>query len=633
MARKSKKRRKRDKKAVPPIVLGVRKKILFTLIALALSCLVVVSLEGVLRVAGYGGDTRLFVPAEAETDRFLACNRQIGRQYFLNLSKPPKLSWDVFLKDKPSNGVRMFVLGGSTAAGFPYGNNLMFSRILNVKLQDVFPEKKIEIVNTAMTAINTYTQLDFMDEIIAQQPDAILIYSGHNEFYGALGVASRESLGRNPVVARAYLKLHRLKLFALARNAIGVLKNRGESAKTKGSDFDPSATFMERMVDERNIDYGSPLYRQGKKQFADNLDRIYWKAQRAGIPIVISELVSNIRDQRPFRAGGRDSIDSADEVFRKARALDERGDYERAKRHYVRARNLDALRFRASEEFNGIIRTTAQRYGGPVVPMESYFEAASPQGIVGDNLMVDHLHPNVDGYFIMAEAFFDTLKEAKLISSEWDAARIRPMEYYQQNWGMTDLDTACADLRIRYLKGGWPFKPKSVRNRTLESFRPQTEVEALALRILTDDSASVITGHYELAKKYDKKKDYLAAYEEYCALYHTIPWRTSFLHGAANSLLGLRRYDEVPPLLVRSLDIRKTFFAQRWLGHLLVNQGKFKEAIPILERARGEHEDNRQVLMCLEKAYQYTGRADEADAIREKLKALSPENKSATTSP
>jgi tetratricopeptide (TPR) repeat protein len=163
---------------------------------------------------------------------------------------------------------------------------------------------------------------------------------------------------------------------------------------------------------------------------------------------------------------------------------------------------------------------------------------------------------------------------------------------------------------------------------TLESFRPRNEVEALALRVLTDDRASVITEHYGLAQKYEKQKKYLPAYEEYRALYHTIPWRTSFLNGAANCLLRLRRYDEVPPLLVRSLEIRETFFAQRWLGHLLVNEGKYDEALPYLERAREGHEDNRQVLTCLEKAYRELGRVGEAAALRARLEALSSRGES-----
>ncbi|HPY52298.1 MAG TPA: SGNH/GDSL hydrolase family protein, partial [Sedimentisphaerales bacterium] len=389
MATQSRKaKRGKGKRPTPRVVLSRKKKIAFAFIALVLSGALLLLVEGCLRLFRYGGDPRLFVAASVEGGRFLTCNREIGRQYFPYLVKVPKPSWDAFLKDKPSNGVRMFVLGGSTAAGFPYGNNLMFSRILNVRLQEAFPDRKIEIVNTAMSATNTYTQLDFLDEILAQKPDAILIYSGHNEYYGALGVASRESLGQSPAVARAYLKLRRLKLFVLAQDAVGLVRGM----RKQGADYDPSATLMERMVGAKAIPLDSRLYRQGTKQFAENLDRIYQKARVAGVPIVVSELVSNVRDQRPFVSVATGSAPAADLVFRDAQALDREGDHEQAHRLYTKAKDLDALRFRASEEFNEILHETARRYGGAVVPMKSRFEAASPEGIIGDHLMVDHLH-------------------------------------------------------------------------------------------------------------------------------------------------------------------------------------------------------------------------------------------------
>ena len=34
---------------------------------------------------------------------------------------------------------------------------------------------------------------------------------------------------------------------------------------------------------------------------------------------------------------------------------------------------------------------------------------ASPKAAVGSELMLEHLHPNVDGYFVLADAFHDSL--------------------------------------------------------------------------------------------------------------------------------------------------------------------------------------------------------------------------------
>lgn len=62
-------------------------------------------------------------------------------------------------------------------------------------------------MNTSLVATNSYTIRDMVPEILEQQPDMVIIYSGHNEYYGALGVGSSQSLGRYPMVTNFYLRL------------------------------------------------------------------------------------------------------------------------------------------------------------------------------------------------------------------------------------------------------------------------------------------------------------------------------------------------------------------------------------------------------------------------------------------
>lgn len=69
--------------------------------------------------------------------------------------------------------------------GFPYPNNISFQRMLKYQLQKTNPDKDIEIINLALTAINSYTFYDFAQELVHFEPDAIFIYGGHNEYYGA----------------------------------------------------------------------------------------------------------------------------------------------------------------------------------------------------------------------------------------------------------------------------------------------------------------------------------------------------------------------------------------------------------------------------------------------------------------
>ena len=64
-----------------------------------------------------------------------------------------------------------------------------------------------------MAATNSYTVADVASDVIDQRPDAVIFYGGHNEYYGALGAGSTESLGSFPGLVRFYLRLQHLKTF------------------------------------------------------------------------------------------------------------------------------------------------------------------------------------------------------------------------------------------------------------------------------------------------------------------------------------------------------------------------------------------------------------------------------------
>src|SRR5690606_37921936 len=154
-----------------------------------------------------------------------------------------------------------------------------FSRMLQHRLQQTFPARTIEVVNTAMDAVSSYTLLDLADEIIARQPDAVLVYAGHNEYYGALGVGSTESLGRFRGLVAAYLRLRRFRTVQLLRDALAGIAGRFASDDDGGGD---GGTLMAKMAGDQAIPYGSPAYRLGLRQFRANLSALLAKYERAG---------------------------------------------------------------------------------------------------------------------------------------------------------------------------------------------------------------------------------------------------------------------------------------------------------------------------------------------------------------
>jgi tetratricopeptide (TPR) repeat protein len=614
---------KRMSKPTQALEISPAKKWLFRSAAFLIPILILALLEAGLRLFGYGGDSTLFIPTPDKNSKYYGINRNVGRRFFFVESFIPTPRKDLFLREKPKNCFRIFVLGESTAAGFPYGNNVTFTRILNRRLSDTFPNRRIEIVNTAMTAICSYTLSDFMDEILAQKPDAILIYTGHNEYYGALGVGSMESLGKRRGIVKAYLKMQRFKTVMLLRDAIGLVRKRGNPER-EDAENDPMKTVMARIVADPGIPLGSRTYELGKNQFVLNLREILQKANDSKIPVIVSELVSNVRDQAPFVSLGKDSLPSASTVFQTARNLEKNGTYDEARNAYYRAKDLDALRFRAPEEFNAVIHQLASEFNIPVVPMKSCFEAASPHGLIGSNLMHEHLHPNIDGYFLMADAFFTAIRKERWIGDRWDEKNIRPSSYYRKNWGFTGLDSVYAALSIAQLKGGWPFKQDSGPNRALDLYRPATKADSIAWIILKTGNATLELGHIELARYYESRGELDRAFKEYEALIYTVPALDLFYQPAVKVLLQMNQYEKAMQILYEALKYQETDFVDQWIGQIYLVLDYTPNGIYFLERARKLSTPDEQLLFNLSRAYFKTSQMNKGDEILTELQSRYP---------
>jgi tetratricopeptide (TPR) repeat protein len=575
-----------------------------------------------LRIFHYGEVIPLFMSIPDESSKYYGINLNIAKRYFTKLSDIPTPRKDLFLKEKPNNGYRIFVLGESTAAGFPYGNNITFPRILNRRLSDAFPNKYIEVVNTALTAINTYTQLDLMDEILEQKPDAILIYTGHNEYYGALGVGSMESVGKYRWIVKASLALQKMRLFQLLRNTLAGLGLYMSGNISNESESDPSSTLMERIVKKKIIPFSSGDYSAGVYQFRENLAEIIRRAQGAGVKVLVSELVSNIHDIEPFESVEDRTYPSAKKVYADAREYEKQGKFDDAKKAYSEAKDLDALRFRAPEEFNTIIHSIAKVYHIPVIPMKAYFESHSRNGMIGAELMYEHVHPNLDGYFIMANAFFESMRENNFIDAQWDQNHIKTSDEYRAQWGKTTLDSVYASFMILRLKSRWPFNKAQPPALTLEYFNPVTKIDSLAASVLLG-IRTLEQEHIELAEYYEKRKDLKKAFDEYRALIYTVPFLDLFYEPAVRVLVEMKAYGQALQLLQELLHYQKTPYVYQWIGQIYLVMHETSKGIIFLEKARQQDPLNSVLLYNLGLAYFTNAQNDKGDEILVQLKKSS----------
>ncbi|MGF1669854.1 MAG: tetratricopeptide repeat protein [Balneolaceae bacterium] len=602
---------------------GSGRQKLFTAIAISLPFFFFILLEAGLRLGEYRGNTHLFVDANVPDYDYLIPNSNFTSRYFFYTRTTPSPSQDLFFQTKPDNGFRVFVLGGSTAAAYPYGFNGTFSRIVRDALQDVMPDRVVEVVNVATSAINTFTLYDQVGEILDHSPDAILIYSGHNEYYGALGVASNEKLGGFPGFVRFYLKLQRFKTFLLFRDAItGVSRFFADKS---GVAADPNATLMERIVGEQSVPLHSKLYDLGKRQFESNLKVIVKKFENKGIPVLIGSLASNLKDHPPFLSVETDIHPPADTIYRQAGKLYSERKYDMALENYIYARDLDALKFRAPSEFNEIIENITGSTNAIYVPVNETLTRYTRDGIIGNDLMLEHLHPNQTGYWLMGLSFVHTLRDLNFFGMASAPENLQNDRDYLERMYFTEFDHRIADHRIRILKSGWPFVKDGSRRDGEFRINPESIADSLAFMMVANeinwDKAKV-----ELGRFYTETGQIDKALAEYHGLIRNQPWNDSPYVFAARLYLDQNDFDNAKPLLEKAYEINpRLAFTSKMLGAVEVNDGNLDRGIELLEYSLSLQPDDVQALFNLSGAYGLKGDFTKARHLLNQLMAINPD--------
>lgn len=605
------------KKPIP-----LKKKILYYGITFSIPILFFVILELSLRGVNYLGNTDLFVDPNISMDEYLIPNPNFAARYFFYTSVIPNPSIDVFLAEKPENGFRVFAMGGSSAAAYPYGFNGSFSRVVSDVLTDALPDKKVEVVNVGISAINSYTLFDQVDEILAHSPDAIMIYAGHNEFYGALGVGSNENLGAFPGFVRLYLKLQRFKTFLFLRNLI---VDSGKWLASIFSNEEPiQGTLMEQMISSRSIELDSPKYELAMTQFESNMSAIIQQFEENGVPVYFASVASNIKDQAPFVDITDGEQPSALQTYKKAQQSFSAGDITSAKHEFTLAKDLDGLKFRAPSEINSIIDSLSSTFSNTTyVPVEEYMSEESPEGIIGHNLMLEHLHPNQDGYFAIGKTFSEALL-SDLHNQGLTQFEVNDWDRYKQKMHLTEYDKRVAWHRVKTLKQGFPFIQKGTVTPYQLNYKPISLADSLAFETV-QNSKGWDRAKIELAVSYEKSNEPEKALEEYLGLSRDQPWNDSPYTFAAKVLLNQNNLEGAEPLLRKAYEITKEeAYVNKMLGAIELNKGNVKEAITLLEESRALNQSDPQMLFNLSGAYGTDQQFEKALEIADQVNRITP---------
>ena len=503
------------------------KQLSFYLILIAIPFILLFALELSLRVASFGYEYPLFIEKPTDNKQapvYLQPNPNIINRYFSDQKLAPNVSPDTvyFKKEKNKKSFRIFIQGGSTAAGFPYGRWGSLQGMIEQRFKRLYPNKEIEIINTAMAAVNSYTLLDFVDEIIEQQPDLVLIYAGHNEYLGIMGVGSAFAAKGGRLATLLHLKLKNWRIYQLLQRAYYLVFSSNEQPKKTNQ------TLMSQVAKEKEIELNSDLYQQGVEQFTGNMSLILQKYKNAGVPVVLGNLVSNELAQVPFSS--IDSVDwqviknslhkdkalaevtrlnnllsiekSAEHYYQLALNLQLLGRFVEAKHYFILAKDYDLLRFRAPSEFSLILKALAKKHGADWVDVQAVFNENSLNGIVGSKLVLEHLHPTVEGYFLLAEAYVDLIAKQEMIDTP---------TLYASNKARADIPVSIigslyGEFVIEKLMNDFPFTSSMNQGKANVDLPTSRKFEKQAL-IKRIDQIDWLSIQKELLVKYQQRNE------------------------------------------------------------------------------------------------------------------------------
>jgi len=590
----------------------------FYIILFILPVLFFVLLEISLRIFDYGMDDTFWVDISPEMQ---ILNPEISRRYFFTTKNAPFSVESFVYKEKKEKDFRVFVLGASSGAGYPYLSTASFSKFLRKKLEILYPYNTIEVSNFSMAAINSYAVRDLLPDLLEKKPDLILIYLGHNEYYGALGVGSLESLGSSRFIVNTTLWLNKFKSVELLRNMIN-----GIAVLFSSDEITTGGTLMAQMSKDKLIKYNSDIYRSGIEQFEGNFRDILSMCKKSNVPVIASTLACNLKDQAPFVSSEDSQYPPAEEIFRDAQSNLSSGETDSAKSLFIYAKDLDVLRFRAPEEINRIITRLCCEFGYPVIKSDSLLNSVSTDGITGNDLMTDHLHPNVKGYQLIGNLFFSEMKKNGLLPEKGppDLDEMLTDSLVKAYYNFTKLDSTTADFRIKILKNDWPYISPANKLPRNKLIKLNTFIDSLAIDVV-DGKISRTQVRLKIADIYKLQYKYDEYAEEMAALIEEFPFLTKYYNSTAKELIIASKYKNAYYFLRKGFSNKPDAFNSKWLGIIDLSQGFIDEAIINLEKSLGMDSTDAQTYFNITGAYAQRKEFEKALSSINKCLQLDPD--------
>lgn len=613
------------------------KNALFTFIAIfVIPLLFFVLLELGLTALGVGKSFDYFHKIDINGRPHYQENPDFADQFY-----PPSLNIgpleNTFTAERSPDLLRVYVLGESAALGFPHKNHGL-DRLLAAQLQAALPSRKIEVINTAMTSVNSHVIYAVAKSLPDNSADFAVILMGNNEVVGPYGPGTfNQNFLANITFIRGIQALKRTRTWQALHSLIQQVRPVDAQQELKWEGM--------QMFTKHAVPHDDPRMESVYDNYEENLVGIIETLRAKGMHVVLSSVPVNLRHSAPFlsihrrdlsddrlnqwrestRQGAQsadqgdwdDAIahfqaamaidpDHADTHFRLATAYENASQFQQAKTHYQRALDLDALRFRADTRINEIIHRVATSSGNDAfsfVDSAAAAEQASQPFQPGWNLLLEHVHYDFAGTNVIAAEI-----SRSIISNlpGADAFQPLPREEVARRVGFPNFDTI---EEIRNLQGMIQHPPfpgqsnyaglQQFLDDKLRSVIGEVGSSTAVLqrrREVADAGLADWKVHFELAVLSQRLRNAPAMYYHLNKILELYPHNRETYMKIAEALSKEGKWREVVPYLEQSLyytrgDETKIAETIGWLGTAYLRTGEYEKATDLLLEVTEEYPD------------------------------------------
>ncbi len=455
-------------------------------------------------------------------------------------------------KHKAKDEFRIFLYGESTMQGDALCPKFTVEKWISIYLKDLLGSdlsRKVKVYNLARLGSNSHFISRSFFDTVYYKPDLVVFYTAHNDFvqldnrhtnfdpqplaFGEKGFLRQVSwtMVKQSALLSELTRLHirlKIELHKLADKRLK--KHEMPVFETWEKSYNPEYDAY---------DHDSYVFKTILSRWIRNINEIIHVAQKHGLPVIFLEGISNFKEYNPNESFHSASLTSpqlliwgevylkaeqafsgknyaaAAEFYQESLKLDPEyamtyyrlgqcyenlSAFEKANQYYLMANDKDRVPLRVPSEVNRFYDSLGEAglKGITVIKTKELFEKYSPNGIIDSHLLLDPVHPTVDGQALMSLAIVESIYTQGLIApkASWHWNQLGPTDDYEKELGLDknfEFDVYLKkaifvgrfyDKSVEYSKKALAIKPDSLdakRQLAWTYWRMGNEEEAVRL--------------------------------------------------------------------------------------------------------------------------------------------------------